>query len=175
VSRPLTHGRRVSRGLLFRFEQTPVAGSRTLRTMTKYVLGAFAALLVALLGGWLRGAPGNSDLDRALRASELREDLLEAQTSLVRARVDLYERNFRSASRQLEDARGLLRRAEERGKRLGWRDEVKRLDLARFEADINEAQRLLGQLDQGANSLVPHGQGIFILEGVPRGSTSLRR
>ena len=85
--------------------------------------------------------------------------------------MDLYQRNFRSASRQLEDARGLLRRAEERGKRLGWRDEVKRLDLARFEADIDEARRLLGQLDQGANSLVPKGQGL--LEGVPRGSTSL--
>ena len=129
--------------------------------MTKPVLRVFAALLVALLGGWLWGTPGNSDLDRALRASELRDDLLKAHTSLLGARVDLYERNFRSASRQLDDARGLLRRAEERGRRLGWRDEVKRLDLARFEADIDEAQRLLGQLDQGADSLVPRGQGIF--------------
>ena len=129
--------------------------------MTKPVLRTFAALLVALLGGWLWNAPGSSDLDRALRASELRDDLLKAHTSLLGARVDLYERNFRSASRQLDDARGLLRRAEERGRRLGWRDEVKRLDLARFEADIDEAQRLLGQLDQGADSLVPHGQGIF--------------
>ena len=139
--------------------------------MPKTVLGAFAPLLIALLGGWLWGAPGHPDVDRALRASELRADLLGAQSALVGARVDLYERNFRSASRQLEDARGLLRRAEERGNRLGWRDEVKRLDLARFEADIDEAQRLLGQLDQGVSSLVPRGQGL--LEGVPRGSTSL--
>lgn len=123
--------------------------------MTKPALGAFVALLIALLGGWLWGAPENSDLDRALRASELRDDLLDAHTSLLGAREDLYEGNFRSASRHLEDARGLLRRAEERGKRLGWRDEVKRLDLASFEADIDETQQLLGQLDQGANSLVP--------------------
>jgi chromosome segregation ATPase len=142
--------------------------------MTKPVLGAFAALLIALLGGWLWDAPGSSELDRTLRASELRDDLLEAHTSLLGARVDLYERNFRSASRQLEDARGVLRRAEERSARLGWRDEVKRLDLARFEADIDEAQRLLDQLDQGANSLVPR-QGQAVFESVPGGSTSLRR
>jgi hypothetical protein len=129
--------------------------------MTKPVLGAFAALLVALLGGWLWGAPGRSDLDRALRASELRADLLEAHTSLLGARVNLYEGNLRSASRQLEHARGLLRRAEERGKRLGRRDDVKRLDLAGFEAYIDQAQRLLGQLDQGASSLVPQGRDSF--------------
>lgn len=135
--------------------------------MTKPVLGAFVALPIALLGGWLWVAPGNSNLDRPLRASELRDDLIEAHTSLLGARVDLYERNFRSASRHLEDVRGLLRRAEEQGQRLGWRDEVTRLDLARFEANIDEAQRLLGQLDHGANSLVPQGQGVF--EGVPNG------
>ncbi len=146
---------------MFPIEQTPAAGSRTLHTMTKTVFGAFAALLIAFLGGWFWGVPGNSDLDRALRASELRADLLGAHTSLLGARADLYERNFRSASRQLEDARGLLRRAADRGKRLGWRDEVKRLDLARFEAYIDEAQRLLGQLDLGASSLVPQGQRIF--------------
>jgi hypothetical protein len=130
----------------------------------KTVLGAFAALFIALLGGWLWGAPGHPDVDRALRASELRADLLGAQSALVGARVDLYERNFRSASRQLEDARGLLRRAEERGNRLGWRDEVKRLDLASFEADIDEAQRLLGQLDQGADALMPQGGiGVFLI------------
>jgi len=123
--------------------------------MTKPVVGAFVALLIALLGGWLWDASGNSDLDRALRASGLRDDLREAHTSLLGARVDLYERNFRSASRHLEDARRLLRRAEERGRRLGWQDEVKRLDLARSEAEIDEAQRLLRQLDQGANPPVP--------------------
>jgi len=73
---------------------------------------------------------------------------------VLSARVDLHEGNFRSARQHLEDVRSLLRRAEERGRRLGWRDEVERLGLARFEADIHEAQRLLEQLEQGANSLV---------------------
>ena len=125
--------------------------------MTRPVVGAFGALLIALLGAWLWGATGNSDLDRALRASELRDDLREAYASLLGARVDLYERNFGSASRHLENARGLLRRAEARGRRLGWQDEVTPLDLGRFEADIDEAQRLLGHLDQGASALVHQG------------------
>jgi hypothetical protein len=142
--------------------------------MIKPVLGTFAALLIALLGAWLWGASGHSDLDRALQASGLQRDLLEAHSFLVGARVDLSERNFHSASRRLEDARGLLRRAEARGKRLGWRDQVQRLDLAAFEADIDEAQRLLGQLlDQGAAALGP--QGAALVEGQPGGSTFQRR
>ena len=140
---------------------------------TKPVLGVLAALLIALLGGWLWGAPGNQDLERALRASELRDDLLEAHAAVLGARVDLYEGNLPSASRRLEHARGLLRRAEERGQRLGWRDEVKRLDLARFESDIDRAQRLLGRLDLGANSLVPRRPGSF--ENGPQASPWLLR
>lgn len=118
--------------------------------MTKIVLGVFVALVVALLGGWLWGASGKGDLDRALQASELRMDLLEARSALLGARLDLYEVNFGDARRHLEDARGLLRRAEERLEGLGREDDVKRLDLALTR--IDDAQRLAGQLDQGANA-----------------------
>jgi len=127
--------------------------------MTGLVLGAIAGLLIALFGGRPWVTPGHSDPDRALRASELRDDLREARTSVLGARVDLYERNFLSASRQLEAARALLRSAEGRGRRLGWRDEETRFDFARFEADIDEAQRLLGQLDAGAGSPAPPAGG----------------
>jgi hypothetical protein len=132
-----------------------------------------AALLIVLAGTWLWGAPGHRDFDRALLTSELQDALREAQISLLRARVDLDEGNLLSASRQLEEARGLLRRADERGTRLGWPGEAKRLDLARFEADIDEAQRLLGQLDRGAGSLGPRRQ--TLAEGVPRWPMSLRQ
>ena len=117
---------------------------------TKLVLGVFVALLVALLAGWLWGASGKWDLDRALRVSELRTDLLQARSSVLVARLDVYSVNFGDASRHLEDARGLLRRAGERLKSLGRPDDVKRLDLALVR--IDEAQRLAGQLDQEANS-----------------------
>ena len=128
--------------------------------MTKPVLGTFTALLLAFLGGWVWSAHGSSAFDRGLPSSELRNDLMEAQTSLLAARVDLYERSFRSASRRLEDARALLRRAAQRGKYLGWRDEENRLDLDRFEAEIDEAQRLLRQLGQGVDSVAPRRQGV---------------
>ena len=131
--------------------------------MTRPLLGAFGALLLAVLAGWLWGASGNADLERALRAYELQSDLREAQDSLLDARLELDERHFSSASRHLESARGLLRRADARGQRLGWRDEVTRLDLVRFEADIDAAQQLLAQLDPGATSLPPSDQ--VLLEG----------
>ena len=141
--------------------------------MPRPLLGVSGALLLALLAGWLWGASGHPDLERALQASELRDDLRDAHASLLGARVELDERDFSSASRHLENARGLLRRAEERGQRLGWRDEVKRLDLARFESDIDRAQRLLGRLDQGANALVPRWLDSF--EKGPQASPSLLR
>ena len=123
--------------------------------MATHLLGAVVVLLVALLGGWIWGATGHAGPDRAVRASELREDLSGAHTSVLGARVALYERNFGSASRQLEDARSLLRRAEERGRRLDRPAELTRLHLASLEADIDEAQRLLGRLDREADPVVP--------------------
>ena len=128
--------------------------------MMKPVLGASAALLIAMLGGWAWGVPAASDLARAARVSELRDDLREAHNALLGAHVDLYEREYGSASRQLENARDLLRRAAARAERLGWPDELKRFDLAVFEADINEAQQLLGRLDRETSALGHMGQGV---------------
>jgi hypothetical protein len=116
----------------------------------KAVLGVFVALLVAGLGGWFWGASGTRAVDRALQESELRNDLLEARSSVLSARLDLYTINFGDASRRLEDARGALRRADEQLKSLGRQDDVKRLEPAFTR--IDEAQRLAGQLDQSANA-----------------------
>lgn len=123
--------------------------------MTKSSLGASAALLIAVFGGWLWSASGISELDRASLASELREHLREAHASLLGAHVDLYERDYLSAARQLEDARDRLLRAGASAERLGWSDDLTQLDLESFEADIDEAQRLLGRLDQGSQPLPP--------------------
>jgi hypothetical protein len=116
----------------------------------KLVLGVFVALGVVLLGGWFWGASGKGDLNRALQASELRSGLLEARSSVLSARLDLYGVNFGDASRHLEDARVQLRRAEEQLKSLGRQDELKRLELAFTR--IDETQRLAGRLDQSANA-----------------------
>jgi hypothetical protein len=87
---------------------------------------------------------------RALERSELRADLLGARASTLDARVAIYSVNFGEASGHLEEARSLLRRADERLNTLGRTDQVKQVQTAL--AGIDEAQRLTGKLDQNANS-----------------------
>lgn len=118
--------------------------------MAKLVLGIAVGLVVALLAGWIWGASGRSEMARALQTSELRSELLGARAAVLDARVAIYSVNFGEASRHLEDARGLLGRADERLKSLGRDDEVRRVQTAL--ASIDEAQRMAGKLDQSANS-----------------------
>ena len=118
--------------------------------MMKLILGVAGGLVVALLAGWIWGRSGQSDTARALQTSELRGDLLDARAAVLDARVAVYSVNFGEASRHLEDARGLLGRAEERLKRLGRDDQVKQVQTA--QATIDDAQRMAGKLDQNANS-----------------------
>ena len=119
---------------------------------TKLALGVAVALLVAAGAGWYWGASGRWAADRSLQAAELRSDLVEARGRLLDGRVALYNINFGEATGHLEAARGLLRSARERLNSLGRQDDTKRLDLALTK--IDEAQRMAGQLDQGANTRV---------------------
>ena len=118
--------------------------------MTKLILGVAAGLAVALLAGWIWGRSGQSDTARALQAAELRSELLGARAAVLDARVAIYSVNFGEASRHLEDARGLLGRADERLKSLGRDAEVREVQTA--QAIIDDAQRMAGKLDQSANS-----------------------
>jgi len=118
--------------------------------MTKLVLGIAAGLAVALLAGWIWGRSGRSDMAGALQTSELRGELLGARAAVLDARVAIYSVNFGEASKHLEGARGLLRRADERLKSLGRDDEVRQVQTAL--ASIDDAQRMAGKLDQSANS-----------------------
>lgn len=118
--------------------------------MTKLVLGIAGGLAVAFLVGWMWGTSGRSAMVRALQTSELRGELLGARAATLDARVAIYSVNFGEASRHLEDARGLLRRADDRLKSLGRDDEVQQIEKAL--ASVDEAQRMAGKLDQGANS-----------------------
>ncbi len=113
------------------------------------------ALLVALLGGWVWGASGRGNLDRALQAAELRNDLFEARLSLAAARVDLYDADLRQMSRHLEDARRFAGRAGARIERLGWTAEAQRLDLAGFGAEIDAARLLGARLDRSVPAPAP--------------------
>ena len=117
--------------------------------MAKLILGIAGGLLVALFVGWLIGASGRSDATRTLATTELRGELLGARAAILDARVAIYSVNFGEASQHLENARGLLRRAEERLKSVAP-DELKQVQAALM--TIDDAQRMAGQLDQSANS-----------------------
>jgi len=117
--------------------------------MTKLISVA-VALVVAALGGWLWGTLGRSAMARALQTAELRGELLGARAATLDARVAIYSVNFGEASRHLEDARGLLHRADARLKSLGRDDEVRQVQTVL--ASIDDAQRMAGKLDQSANS-----------------------
>jgi hypothetical protein len=118
--------------------------------MVKLILGITGGLLIALLAGWIIGSAGRSDATRALESADLRGELLGARAAFLDARVAIYSVNFGEASRHLEDARDLLHRAAERLKGFNRTDEVNKVQAAL--AAIDEAQRLAGKLDQGANS-----------------------
>jgi hypothetical protein len=118
--------------------------------MPKLVLGIAVGLVVALLAGWMWGASGRSEMARALQTAELRGELLGARAAVLDARVAIYSVNFGEASKHLEGARGLLRRADERLKTLGRDDEGKQVQTAL--ASLDEAQRMAGKLDQSANT-----------------------
>jgi hypothetical protein len=64
--------------------------------------------------------------------------------------VAIYSVNFGEASGHLEGARGLLGRAQDRLTALGRKDDVRRAETAL--TAIDDAQRMTGKLDQGANA-----------------------
>src|SRR5471032_1639692 len=117
----------------------------------KLIVGIAATLLLALGVGWAWGASGRSDINRALRIAELRDDLLEGRAAVLDARLDIYSVNFGEASRHLEAARSALRAAEARLNSLGRQADTKPLEFALTK--IAEAQRMAGQLNQDANAL----------------------
>jgi len=116
----------------------------------KAVLVVVAVLAIALLAAWSWGALGRSDIANALKASDLRGDVLAARAAVLDARVAIYSVNFGEASGHLEDARALLGRADKRLASLGRDDEAARVQTAL--TSIDEAQRMAGKLDQSANA-----------------------
>ncbi len=122
-----------------------------------YVL---AAVLVALLAGFLWGRAGQSSLAAQLQDALLREDLAAGRADLLAARIDLFEVNFGRASQRLEAAKPRLRDAVNRlttADRAASASRVKDV-IARIE----QAQQQVGRLDQSANTRL--GEAIALLD-----------
>jgi hypothetical protein len=126
----------------------------------KPLLGIVVAFVVALAAGWFWGALGQSDVAVALEASNVRGDLLAARAAVLDARVAIYSVNFGEASGHLEDARGLLGRADTQLKSLGRDGDAARVQTAL--TSIDEAQRMAGKLDQSANGRAGEAAKVLI-------------
>ena len=112
---------------------------------------AGAVLLIVVLGlGFAWGSSGRVSAQRALEDARQQLDLAEARGRVLEARVSIYNVNFGSAQRQLEEAKAPLTRARDRYQDQGKREAAEALSAAL--ARVQEAQRLAGKLDQNANT-----------------------
>lgn len=116
----------------------------------KLILIGLVVLIVCVGLGFAWGASGRRTVQSALDDARQKVDLAEARGELLDARVSLYNNNFGDASRHLEDAKVPLRRARERYQQLDKREATDNIGAALDR--VEEAQRLAGKLDTGANS-----------------------
>ena len=113
-------------------------------------LSALVGFIVTLGLGYAWGASGRFTLTTALDDSRQLLDLAEARGHLLDARVSLYNVNFGDASRQFEEAKAPLRRAQDRYQNIGKSAAAHSIAAAMESAA--EGQRLSAKLDQTANA-----------------------
>ena len=118
----------------------------------KAVLILLVALALAVLGGWIWGATGQSRAEEALAKAGAGLHLASARGNMLAARVSLFEVNFGDASRSLEDAKADLLTAAEAFDRMRLTAEAAAArDVA---ARVDDAKQLAGRLDQSANTRI---------------------
>jgi hypothetical protein len=116
----------------------------------RLALIALVGFLVTLGLGYAWGASGRFAISTALDDNRQLLDLAEARGRLLDARVSLYNVNFGDASRQFEEAKAPLRKAQERYQQAGKNAAAGSIAAALEHAA--EGQRLASKLDQAANT-----------------------
>jgi hypothetical protein len=129
----------------------------------KLVLAMLAALALAVLGGWIWGATGQSRTEAALARAGVGLHLADARGNMLAARVSLFEVNFGDASRELENARADLLAAAAAFDGLRLKPEAAAArDVA---ARVDDARQMAGRLDQSANTRL--AEAIRLLPKMP--------
>ncbi len=108
------------------------------------------AVLVTIGAGWVWGASGRGDLDRALRAAEERAAFAESRALLLEARVSLFKTNFGDAGRALEQAASQITALQTRLRESGQAERAGRLEIVL--ASVRDAGRLTLALDPSAQT-----------------------
>jgi hypothetical protein len=116
----------------------------------KLVLTVFVLLIVALGAGFAWGTSGRVTAQGALDDVRQQLDVADARGHILEARVSLYNVNFGDAQRQLDDAKAPLTKARDRAQAQGTKAAADAFTAAL--GHVQEAQRLAGRLDQGANN-----------------------
>jgi hypothetical protein len=116
----------------------------------KAIAAMLLALCLAVLGGWVWGSLGRWQAEDALRQSGTRLHQAGARSSLLDARVNLFENNFGEAGRHLASARADLLTVAQALDTRGEGDAAGRLRAA--VAKIGEAIDLAAKLDLAANA-----------------------
>jgi len=106
--------------------------------------------LATIGGGWIWGAAGRADIDRARRAAEQRADFAEARARLLDARVGLFMMNFGDAGRAIDDTRGRVTALQTRLREGGQAERAGRLEIVL--AHLGDAGRLTVGLDARAQA-----------------------
>jgi len=118
--------------------------------MLKTVGIIFIVALATVGTGWIWGASGRADIDRARRAAELRADFAEARALLLDARVSLFKVNFGDAGRSLDTARARVATLQTRLREVGQAERAGRLEIVL--AHLGDAGRLTLALDARAHA-----------------------
>jgi hypothetical protein len=119
-------------------------------TRARLALALFVVWIVTIGLAYAWGASGRSALSHLVDESQQLLDLSSARERLLDARVSLYNVNFGDASRQFEEAKVPLRRAQDRYQNAGSNAAASSIAAALEHA--TEGQRLAAKLDQTANA-----------------------
>jgi hypothetical protein len=135
---------------------------------TKIVLWGIVVALVVLVAGWLWGASGRWDAQASAKDAELRLRLSEAQASLARARVDLFELNYGEASRRIGQG---MRALSDAANRLDANGQKETADAVRDAfAKATQAQQLAASVNTAANERAAEAlKALDRAVGLPRG------
>jgi hypothetical protein len=119
-------------------------------TKSRLMLIGAGVLVLAFVAVWLIAGSGKAEAERQAAENYM---LLQIQTGAARvleARVALYNVNFGDASRNFERAKPMFQQARDRLNATNRQADAGVLD--RVIGLINDAQRMAGALDQGANT-----------------------
>ena len=122
-------------------------------------LVALVVVVVAFLGGLFLGRSGRSEVEAARNQAELLLDLQTGRARLLDARVAIYNVNFGEASRHIERAKGVLVRGRDTLNASNRTADAGHID--RVLVAIDEAQRMVGALDQSANTKLAEALDAF--------------